>query len=68
MDTAPSIANGQSEKQPTPLMDTAPSITPASELQNAPPVTPGLFKRVVAKMRGGRQAEPAGASRRERIW
>jgi hypothetical protein len=51
MASAPSIADGQSEKAPTPLMDTAPSITPASALQDAPPAAPGLFRRVVAKMR-----------------
>ncbi len=50
---APSIAGEQSDnEQPMPLVDAAPSIAPASAVLNERADTPGLFQRVVAKVRG----------------
>ena len=47
---APPIAGEQSDNEPLPLM--APSIAPSSTVEDRHAVTPGLFRRVIAKMRG----------------
>ena len=49
---APPIAGEQGDNEPMPLVDVAPSIAPASAVQDKRAVTPSLFRRVVAKVRG----------------
>jgi hypothetical protein len=47
---APPIAGEQSDNEPLPLM--APSIAPSSTVEDRSAVTPGLLRRVIAKVRG----------------
>ena len=48
---APPIAGEQDDNKPAPL-NTAPSIAPSSTVEDRSAVTPGLFRRVIAKVRG----------------
>jgi hypothetical protein len=48
---APLIACEQSDNEPIPL-NMAPSIAPSSTVQDKRVVTPGLFRRAIAKVRG----------------
>jgi len=48
---APPIAGEQDDNKPAP-MNTAPSIAPSSTVEDRSAVTPGLFRRVIAKVRG----------------
>ncbi len=49
---APPISDGQSDNEPLPLVDAAPSMAPASAVLDEPPAARGLFRRVVAKVVG----------------
>jgi hypothetical protein len=48
---APPIAGEQSDNEPLPL-NMAPSIAPSSTVEDRRAVTPGLLRRVIAKVRG----------------
>ena len=48
---APPIAGEQDDNKPAP-MNTAPSIAPSSTVEDRSAVTPGLLRRVIAKVRG----------------
>ena len=57
---APPIAGEQSDNEPMPLesepeplpLNMAPSIAPSSTVEDRSAVTPGLLRRVIAKVRG----------------
>jgi hypothetical protein len=48
---APPIAGEQSDNEPAPV-NMAPSVAPSSTVEDSHAVTPGLFRRVIAKVRG----------------
>ena len=49
---APPIAGGPIGEEPVPPADTSPSIAPASPVPDERAAASGLFRRVVARMRG----------------